>query len=332
MAGQGVVVIDLGSGSVKAGLKGGSSPSCILTEKNQKSVLNGGKYPIEKGLVTNWEDFEQLLRNTFTELGVKPEENVVLLSQPMTNTQLNKEKVVQVLFERLNVPAVFLAYTNVLSLYCTGRLNGVVMESGAGVSNCVAIYQGYAMLDSVVSSDLTGKQLTNYISQKLNNPGLDFETVDEIKKATTGFTPATEDKSYTLPDGSSVTVVPNEQRAPEILLDPSLANMDTPSIPQAIVDCIEKVRTKHGEERAKELYDNIVLSGGNTDFTGLDSRVEDIIKSKMEGVSGIKVTKAAQCSAWIGGSILGSHDTFGDIILTRAEYDKEGAQAIERKF
>ncbi|XP_069125171.1 actin-like [Argopecten irradians] len=331
MAGQ-VVVIDLGSWSVKAGVKGEYVPKCILTEKQQKAVLDGGKYPIEKGLITNREDFEQLLRNTFKELGVKPEEQPVLLTQPMTNTKVNKEKVVQMLFERFNVPSVFLGLTNVLSLYSTGKLNGVGMESGAEVSNCVAIYQGYAMLDSVVSTDLTGKQVTNFVSQKLNQPYLDFETVDEIKKATTGLGPATEDKSYTLPDGSSVNVVPDVQRAPEILLDPSIANIDTRSIPQAIVDCVEKVRAKHGEDRAKELYGNIVISGGNTELDGLADRVKSSIQSKMAGVNGIHVTKAAMYSAWMGGSILAGHEHFGGLLLTKAQYDAEGASSIEGKF
>ncbi|XP_069124862.1 actin, plasmodial isoform-like [Argopecten irradians] len=333
MAGQGVV-IDLGSWSVKAGVKGQYAPiyKCIRTETQQKAVLDGGKYPIEKGLVTNWEDFEQLLRNTFKELGVKPEEQPVLLTQSMTNTKVNKEKVVQMLFERFNVPSVFLGLTNVLSLYCTGKLNGVVMESGGDVSNCVSIYQGYAMLDSIVSTDVTGKQLTKYISQKLNKPGLDFEVVDDIKKTKTGLGPATGVKSYTLPDGSSVNVVTDVQRAPGILLDPSLANMDTKSIPQTIVDCIEKVRAKHGEDRAKELYGNIVISGGNTEFDGMADRVQSSIQSKMAGVNGIQVTKAATHSAWIGGSILASHENFDSLLLTKAQYDSEGTKAIEGKF
>ncbi|XP_060076686.1 uncharacterized protein LOC132556319 [Ylistrum balloti] len=331
MSGQGIVVIDLGTGSVKAGLKGDSSPTCVLTAKQQKGVLNGG-YPVEKGLVTNWEGAEQLLRNTFTALGVKPEEYTILLCQPMTNTELNKQKIVQVLFERFNVPAVFLAYTNVLSLYCTGKLNGVVMESGAGVSNCVAIYQGYAMLDSVVSSDLTGNQLTAFVAQKLNHPGIDFETVDEIKKNTCSLGPSAEVKSYTLPDGSSIAVNQDAQRAPEILLDPTIANLDTRSIPQTIVDCIEKVRAKHGEDRARELYGNIILSGENFLFSGIADRVQDEIKSKMAGVSGISVTKAAPCSAWIAGSILASHETFDGLLLTKALYEEKGIQSIEGKF
>ncbi|XP_069124863.1 uncharacterized protein [Argopecten irradians] len=332
MAGKGVVVIDLGSGRVAAGMSGAESPKCVLTPTQQKERLRGGIYPIEKGLVTNWDNFEQLLLNTFKELGVKPEEHSVLLTQSVTNTKLNREKVVQVLFERFNVPAVCFVYTNVLSLYCTGKMNGVVMESGADVSNCVAIHQGNVMLDSIVSTDLTGKQLTKYITQKLNTPGLDFETVDEIKKTTTGLGPATEDKSYTLPDGSSLNVIPAVQKSPEILLDPSIANLDAKSIPQAIVDCIEKVRTEHGEDRAKELYGNIVISGGNAEFDGLADRVQSSIQSKMAGVNGIQVTRAVPYSAWIGGSIFASLEDFKNHVLTKAQYDREGAKAMEGKF
>lgn len=331
MSGQGVVVIDLGSWSVKAGMKGGSSPTCVLTEKQQKAVLNG-RYPIENGQVTDWEDAEQLLRNTFTELGVKPDENAVLLCQPLTNTKLNKEKIVQLMFEKFNVPAVFLAYTNVLSLYVAGKLNGVVMESGAGVSNCVALYQGYAMLDTLVSSDLTGNQLTNFVSQKLANPDLDFETVNEIKEQTCSLNPPTEDMGYTLSDGSRINVPQDAQRAPEILLDPTIANINTRSIPQAIVDCIEKVRAQHGNDRAQEMCSNIILSGGNTLFSGLVDRVQDEIKTKMVGVSGIQVIKAAPYSAWIGGSILASLETFGGLLITKAQYEEKGVQVIEDKF
>ena len=61
------------------------------------------------------------------------------------NPKLNREKMTEIMFDTFNVPSIFISIQSVLSLYSSGNTTGVVIDSGAGVTNTVPIYEGYAL-------------------------------------------------------------------------------------------------------------------------------------------------------------------------------------------
>ena len=100
------------------------------------------RYPIEHGIVTNWDDMEEIWRHTFyNELRVAPEEHPTLLAEAPLIPKANREKMTQILFETFNVPAFYVAIQAVLLLYASGRTTGVVLDSGNGASHTVPIYE-----------------------------------------------------------------------------------------------------------------------------------------------------------------------------------------------
>jgi actin len=83
----------------------------------------------------------------------------------------------------------------------------------------------------------------------------------------------------------------------------------------------------------RDLYANIVLSGGTTLFKGFAERFEKEIVRLAPATAKIKVIAPPdrKYAVWIGGSILASLADFPQIVVMHEEYNDEGPSIVHRK-
>jgi len=368
------VIIDNGSGYVKAGFSGeegprGVFPSIIgrpkvpgiMVGSEQKDYFVGQqaeekrgililKYPIEHGIVEDWEDMEKIWDHTFTnELRVDASEQNCMLTEAPLNPKVNREKMTSIMFDTFNVPGLYIAIQAVLSLYSAGKFTGIVADSGDGVTHLVPIFDGYALPHSILRINCAGRDLTDYLLKILSERGLHLTTSaereivkdikeklcyvaldfdEELKSTKTG---SSKDATYEMPDGNVITIGSERFRCPEVLFKPSLIGKEFGGIHEQTYQSI----MKSDVDVRKDLYQNIILSGGTTLYAGLPERltkeVQKLAPQSIKSLVKVVAVPERKYCVWIGGSILSSISTFGTMWITKEEYTDAGPTIVHRK-
>ena len=376
------IIIDNGTGYCKAGLSNEEGPrsvfpSCVGYPKYQEILYNRDykdffigddalnkkavlklNYPMEHGVVNNWDDMEKIWGHIFTnELRVAPEEHNVLITEAPLNPKENREKMAQIMFETFNVPGFYISIQAVLSLYSAGKYTGLVLDSGDGVTHAVPIFDGYCLPHAILRLDIAGRDLTEYMVNLLSETGNRFyttaekEIVKDIKEKSIYIPLNFEEEkervesfSYELPDGNHIIVRDQRIRCPEVLFKPRMLGKEGLGIHDlcdlAIQNCDIDLR--------KELYYNILLSGGNAMIKGLSERLTAELKEKRgKLLTNIRVLPKQneddenkenlikkydiKFAVWDGGKVASNLSDFESQWITKEEHEEYGATILHRK-
>ncbi|XP_076071343.1 uncharacterized protein LOC143042768 isoform X1 [Mytilus galloprovincialis] len=365
------VVIDNGSGMTKGGFAGDDAPRCVYStvvgrpksytecksmvfrdnyvgdEAQKRRGVLSLDYPIEHGIVTNWDDMELIWHEIFYNyLRTEPEKHPFLLTEPPLNPTYNKEKTAQIFFEKYNVPAFYVSMQGLLSCYASGRGSAIMLEIGDGVTHIVPVCEGFCMQPAIRRLDLGGRDLTSYLQTLLHEKGHDFVTTgdfeivremkeklcyvaeDYSKEILLSECSNDVDKSYELPDGNCITIGKERFQCPDLLFRP-MKDIGSDGIHKLVYDSIMAMDM----DWRKHYYTNIIISGGCTMFSGFAKRLQTefaaLIPERM--ITKVVDPPERKYSVWIGGSILASLSTFQSWWITKAQYEECGPNIINRK-
>lgn len=208
----GALVFDVGSHSVRAGFAGEEFPKVYFNnivgrypdENNPKKkinifesqVLNVPKEGVEietcmeKGLISDWELFEELMEHVLTKrIIVEPEYHPILFAEQAWNHPEKREKLMEIMFEKFNIPAFYTAKNPVLACYANGRASGIVLDAGATHTTATAVMEGYVIKNAMITSPIGGhyiqqsaiKALQQSIEDKKFYLSYEVATKDELK-------------------------------------------------------------------------------------------------------------------------------------------------------
>lgn len=362
------VVIDSGSGMIKAGLAGTPEPQfvypnilgrtkghntavdcalelCVGDQAQERRSFLSISYPVDRGLISSWGYMEIMWKHIYDySLNLKPRDGPVLVTEPALTPLVDGQHISEVFFENLGVPTFYLSVQAVLALFAAGFTTGLVLNSGAGITQCVPFFEGYCLPHGVKQLDVAGLDLTSYLMMLLKDDGVmllrtgDRKIVTDIKESICYVAMNYEEemakepgleKMYTLPNGKTIKLHNQVFRCPEALFWPRLLNVDVPGIDKMCLSSIMNCDT----DLRNAFFSNIILAGGSTTFPGLDKRLVKDVAKMAPANTPVQVIAPPErkISVWMGGSILASLSAFQDMWITAAEFEEVGPNIVHQK-
>lgn len=271
------------------------------------------QHPIKNGVVTNWDAIEKLLDYIVTEqLHIDPQTQPFLLSESSFTPKDQREKFMELLFEKFNVPAYFVSKEATLSAYASGRSTALIVDCGADMSVVSAVHDGYVLQKSIMRSPIAGNRLTELVQNSVQarmQEGLRPRYLFAKKKGRTKFdvvpiqrahatqsyhqyqiwqvlNDIKESVCYVSDTTNSSTTMAGQYELPDGT--PLYLDTDRPRIPeslftpqpqlaggvtQTLPQMVNACLANCDTDLRRELYGSLVITGGTTLFNGFTSRL-----------------------------------------------------------
>ena len=360
------VVIDAGSGLIKAGFGGEDGPRSIFNSivgtPKQMELMVGMElqnryvgdnaiaryeimnfsYPIQRGEVTDWDKYENLMHYLlYSEMRVVPEEISILITEGPRTSRKNREKLTEILFETFNVKRLHIANSSMVGLYSYGKTSGLIVDSGYNVTSTVPVYEGYPLAHASLKINIGGedlsKNLLSMITDKLDETYVDMKgrfLADDIKEKL-GFVLLNQDdaddvkdSTYELPDGKKIELGSELFKANEILFNPDEDEQKENGIMSLKNMVIDSIN-KCDNEIKNDIKENICLTGGTTLLKNFPEKLKNEISDSSEGIHfNLSAEQERLFSTWIGGSIVSSLDNFQFMWVSKKEYNDNGKSLL----
>ena len=307
-------------------------------------IDNNGKIPTnQEGLKDLESIFSYILKD---KIKMNDYAYSIFIIDSIFTTAKERNAIAQILFEKFNIYNLHFEPQSIMTLYSTSKTSGLVLDSGAMTTEIVPIIEGYIISQGICNFPISGHQLTKRFENTykdifdINNVCNHYWMAQKIKEQFAEILPSSKEyeeliskkndnkKEFILPDGNVMELGNEIYEIPESIFNPSIIEMETNNLPQTVVDSINKcdISTR------KELFNNIVLGGGNTLLKGFETRLKTGIEEIKKRNCGIISLKERNYSSWIGGSGISSISNFSNKWIARNEYLDSGEKLFETNY
>lgn len=293
-------------------------------------------HPIDRGVVVDWKEMERVWAYAFyTELKLDPADCTVLLTEPMFNPKAHRERTVQMMFDDFHVGKLYLCTCASLAMeQAGGKTIGLVVELGAGLTQIVPMYEGYAMTQGIKLSAIAGEDINEALQHLVH--GISSATAEGIKTTmcyvaldfAQEMNAPTSSAVFTLPDGSLLGLTQERFKAGELLFQPNVFGMSEMGLHELIMESLFEC----GEDMLQALLGSIVLSGNTALLPGLHARLTNELHAMFPRHNNImEIHPLGQDAVWHGGTKLASSPTFQHMFISRVEYESTGSEVVHLK-
>ncbi|MEM9685434.1 MAG: actin, cytoplasmic 2 [Bacteroidota bacterium] len=324
-------VIEIGAGILHAGLSSANAPTVVLSQSFAP-----------EGIIENFTGFENALTQVYNQLGVSSGQYPVMITYLVLQPKGVTENTIKTLFNKFNIPSLYMVNNGQAALYATGRSTGVVLNAVNNTSYAVPVQEGYALPHAATRFDMgTGGGPDGYMKTLLKNKGRTV-SLQEARNIlyTTGYVAANYNAelqksegsvatSYKLNNGQTISIGKERFKAPEALFQTQMMNMNSAGLGEYLYNVVMKCDV----DLRKELYANIILSGNTTLFPGMKERLRNEIAQLAPPTMNVVVTAPAnrEYLPWTGAKVLVSVLP-SQAWLTKTEFATRGITIARNKF
>lgn len=245
--------------------------------------------------------------------------------------------------KKFNVKSVYIANTAVISLFAAGLLSGLVVDFGNRLQ-IIPVSDGYPNYSAAYKLKRGVCDITDYFGRLLTaksyyfgNTHSELEKLRNIKEKCCYValdiqeerkkSPSEVQITHVMPNGKEVIFDTERFETPEVFFDLDKLGIDQKGIQHQIMEVVSKCAI----DNRKELYRNILLTGGSTSYPGFAKRLKEEVWKLISNTRNpsrlkygdIRVLTSSSCKylAWTGGSLFASINAFKEQSIWRAHYD-----------
>lgn len=127
---------------------------------------------VYEGTVKDWEKWEELVSSCMKTLlyGEPVDRPLVLADLPLSSYGSN-QKAAQIIFEKIELPALHIGKPPTFALFASGRTTGAVLDLGYKFTQCSAISEGEVITGSVTTVKFGGRDLDQAVLDYFKSSG-----------------------------------------------------------------------------------------------------------------------------------------------------------------